>query len=385
MKVTGRLKDQSGHASTFYLIAIVGIVAAIIIPMLINARDHFRALDCFNSLVEVANGHTEPGDAVCRLSSLPVHVEETDGVNKFFLAKLKGTFFTEPVFTRSGDTVTFDQNFPAGPVKDTLKNGLTEQVTVKVHGDLFILHHRGTVAGIILLFAGGLLTYWAVSRGGGCLMGLFILVPILLMMVANVITARSVLIDPDNRAVRIQTTYLGFIEKKQAVFENPAALVPIRSSGNRAAIVLLYRPDNILRTRNLFDLNPSDIVGLKPVENALKGIEGSENESGAVTSPDLPAEPSENPGKGKGSFFSKVIILLIHFAVLLAGGIFIVSLAESVRGAGSFNLPMMWIYIVSPVGAGLSLYYGWRSTGILLSGYGILRLTEALYERLFRR
>lgn len=402
MKINGRLKNQSGHASTFYLIVIVGIVAAVAIPMLKNTRNHFRALDCFESLIDVANGQSEPEESVCRLNGLPVLAEKGDGVYRYSLMGVKGVFVTEPVFTRSGDTVTFDQSFPAELAKSTAGSGLTKKITLEKRGSAFMLYHSGTIVGAVLLLLGGLLVYLAVYKGGGCLMSLFILVPILFMLITNICINRTILIDPDNNAVQMQTTYLGFVKMKPRIFVNPMAVVPVQSNKYRAGIVLLYRSDNILRTKRLFDLDPIHIGVLAPIENALRGKERPAGDADTVsppdkpsvpagdlgsvtrtvTTPDVPVEPTEDAGTRRGVFFGKAITVIIHFAVLLAGGILISSLAASVRGSDTYYLPMMWIWIVSPLGAVLALFYGWMSTGVLLSGYGILGFTSALYERL---
>ena len=71
--------DQSGHASTFFLIAVIGIIAAIAIPSFQAARDRANALNCLSDLIKVVNGQIEPAEAVCPLNNKPVQVRLLPG------------------------------------------------------------------------------------------------------------------------------------------------------------------------------------------------------------------------------------------------------------------------------------------------------------------
>jgi hypothetical protein len=58
--------------------------------------------------------------------------------------------------------------------------------------------------------------------------------------------------------------------------------------------------------------------------------------------------------------------------VLIVGSLLLSILAESIVGGGSFSLPFGNVFIVTLLGTGLSPFFGWPSTGILLAGYTIL-------------
>ena len=76
--------------------------------------------------------------------------------------------------------------------------------------------------------------------------------------------------------------------------------------------------------------------------------------------------------------------LLLHVIVLLVGSVLLSVMYESIvaRGADtSFSLPFLNILVVTVVGAGLSIWWGWKASLGTLAVYGLFCLVGGLLDR----
>ena len=101
MSSIGKLKSESGHAETFYLILVLGLSAAILIPALLRTLYEVRSRECLTALVSAANREIEVSEASCPIPDLQVEKEKVDGVERYFLSGSDESFPTAPVFFRS--------------------------------------------------------------------------------------------------------------------------------------------------------------------------------------------------------------------------------------------------------------------------------------------
>jgi hypothetical protein len=261
---------------------------------------------------------------------------------------------------------------------ESRRGGVREEMSVE---------NKITLSDVVLMTVVGLVIVFLIvcAHDWGCLPAIVVLVLVLLVLVSKLIISKSTLIDPAEKQVRTQTTYLGVWELEPRVFSDPIALVPFQYHG--AKVFLLHRSEGNLQTTYLFTLNPNRLGDLAAVDAALRGSEPGDPLAvdEALQEPGGEEElssnrPSTDEQGSEPSLISGVVVralphlgnALLHMIVLIVGSLLLSILAESIAGGGSFSLPFGNVFIVTVLGTGLSPFFGWTSTGILLVGYTIL-------------
>jgi hypothetical protein len=201
------------------------------------------------------------------------------------------------------------------------------------------------------------------------------------------------------------------LEFKTGVLTDPVALVPILHQTPK--IALLYKDEGRLRVTYLLDLNYDQLGGLAAVEDAIQGLKPDDTKTDetelqglepggsavdeALQEPESEEEPpvKSAPADEKESWWSILFGMLgkalphlgralLHLVVLVIGSLLIFTLAAGIAGGESYSLPFDQVFIVTILGTGLSPFFGWTSTGIVLAIYAILCTALALYERFQR-
>jgi hypothetical protein len=220
-------------------------------------------------------------------------------------------------------------------------------------------------------------------------LALVTLVPALFFLVAGLITSRSILIDVAENQVRVQTTYLGFLELQPTLLKDPVALVP--DGYKESNVALLYKSEGKMKATFLFELDDDQLGGLAAlaaeIQNSTPADEAAAESKGEEDLPIKAPNTKEKDSKWVllyrmlGNTLPHVGKALLHLIVLAIGCFVIFGLAAGVAEQGSYSLPFDQFFIITLVGTGLSPFFGWTSTGIVLAIYAFLCMVGALYER----
>jgi hypothetical protein len=278
-KIVERLKHQSGHQTEgMILTAIFMVLIAIAVPQFMTARKSVKTLVCLGDLARAAGGEIDAAEAVCPLNDQPVRVERVDGGERFSLADLEDRFPSSPAFIRTQEGLSFEQRFPASDEATegagVVEVDFAERIRVRSTGSGFVLRKEKTVLGgislVVVVLLLSLFIWGAFSEGGGCLLGLLVLVPALVLVVRGGIPTREISILPGEGSARIQTTWLWKFEGQPEIVGRPVALIPLTHSKQRQWVVLLHGGDRGLRTRKLFALDADQVAGLSFIEAELE-------------------------------------------------------------------------------------------------------------------
>jgi hypothetical protein len=78
---------------------------------------------------------------------------------------------------------------------------------------------------------------------------------------------------------------------------------------------------------------------------------------------------------------SLLLKILANASILFAGTVWLSVIEEIIDGAKQFSLPLLAIAIIILVGAILSVWYGWLSTGIILGLYASVSIRSGIHRR----